>query len=132
MNSNKKIFVAPIIYILFILIPIYWLLIMSFKTNTEIGGSITLYPHQPTLDNYLFISSILVISNIVNSRILIKYILKIHSVFFIHLLSIRAWYIWGAFGYRAICTHAPDLRADPSRHVCLVSKQCSWQMTCPI
>lgn len=30
---------------------------MSFKTNTEIGGSITLYPHQPTLDNYLFIFS---------------------------------------------------------------------------
>ena len=30
---------------------------MSFKTNTEIGGSITLYPHQPTLDNYLFILS---------------------------------------------------------------------------
>ena len=54
MSSNKKIFVAPIIYILFILIPIYWLLIMSFKTNAEIGGSITLYPHQPTLDNYLF------------------------------------------------------------------------------
>jgi len=57
MNSNKKIFVAPIIYILFILIPIYWLLIMSFKTNTEIAGSITLYPNQPTLDNYLFIFS---------------------------------------------------------------------------
>ena len=57
MSSNKKIFVAPIIYILFILIPIYWLLIISFKTNTEIAGSITLYPHQPTLDNYLFIFS---------------------------------------------------------------------------
>ena len=57
MRSKQKIFVAPIIYLLFILIPIYWLLIMSFKTNTEIGGSVTLYPHQPTLDNYLFIFS---------------------------------------------------------------------------
>jgi len=55
MISKKKIFVAPIIYIIFILIPIYWLLIMSFKTNAEIGGSITLYPHEPTLENYLFI-----------------------------------------------------------------------------
>ncbi len=57
MSRKKKVFLAPIIYILFILIPLYWLLIMSFKTNAEIGGSITLYPHLPTLDNYLLIFS---------------------------------------------------------------------------
>jgi glycerol transport system permease protein len=33
-----------LIYILFLLLPIYWLLNMSFKTNTEILGRLTLFP----------------------------------------------------------------------------------------
>ena len=36
----------------FLLLPIYWLINMSFKTNTEIVGSLTLYPHEPTFANY--------------------------------------------------------------------------------
>ena len=40
------------LYLLFLLIPIYWLVNMSFKTNTEITGSFTLFPHAPTLANY--------------------------------------------------------------------------------
>ncbi|MBN8934318.1 MAG: carbohydrate ABC transporter permease [Rhizobium pusense] len=42
----------PTIYILLLLVPIYWLINMSFKTNAEIVSSMTLYPHQPTLQNY--------------------------------------------------------------------------------
>jgi glycerol transport system permease protein len=39
-------------YIVFLMLPIYWLVNMSFKTNEEITGALTLYPHAPTLHNY--------------------------------------------------------------------------------
>jgi glycerol transport system permease protein len=40
------------LYLLFLLLPIYWLLNMSLKTNTEILNSFTLWPNDLTLDNY--------------------------------------------------------------------------------
>ncbi len=40
------------LYILFLLLPIYWLLIMSLKTNAEIVGGITLWPENMTFENY--------------------------------------------------------------------------------
>ena len=40
------------LYLLFLLLPIYWLLNMSLKTNTEILNSFTLWPRNLTLDNY--------------------------------------------------------------------------------
>ena len=40
------------LYILFMLIPIYWLLNMSLKTNTEILSTFTLWPNDLTLRNY--------------------------------------------------------------------------------
>ncbi len=43
---------VPAVYIVLLLIPIYWLINMSFKTNQEIVSSMTLYPHEPTLRNY--------------------------------------------------------------------------------
>ena len=43
----------PVVYILFLLMPIYWLVNMSFKSTNEILGSFTLYPHQFTLDSYV-------------------------------------------------------------------------------
>jgi glycerol transport system permease protein len=42
----------PALYILFVLLPIYWLLNMSFKTTNEILGSFTLWPAHVTLENY--------------------------------------------------------------------------------
>jgi len=39
-------------YLLFLMVPIYWLLIMSFKSNSEILGSFTLFPSDFTLANY--------------------------------------------------------------------------------
>ena len=39
-------------YLLFVLVPIYWLLIMSLKSNGEILGSFTLFPQNLTFDNY--------------------------------------------------------------------------------
>jgi glycerol transport system permease protein len=43
---------VPTLYILFLLLPIYWLISMSFKTTNEILGGLTLWPQQFTLDNY--------------------------------------------------------------------------------
>ena len=42
----------PLVYIVFLLAPIYWLLNMSFKTTNEILGSFTLWPSNFTLENY--------------------------------------------------------------------------------
>lgn len=46
---------VPTIYIVFLILPIYWLINMSFKTNAEIVSSLTIFPHNPTLDNYRII-----------------------------------------------------------------------------
>jgi len=43
------------LYILFLLIPIYWLVNMSFKTNTEITSTFTLFPMDFTVQNYVTI-----------------------------------------------------------------------------
>lgn len=43
----------PTLYILFLLLPIYWLVNMSFKTTNEILGSFTLWPRNFTFDNYV-------------------------------------------------------------------------------
>lgn len=40
------------VYLMFLLIPIYWLVIMSFKTNSEILSSFTLFPANFTFENY--------------------------------------------------------------------------------
>ncbi len=46
-----------IVYLLFLLVPIYWLVIMSFKSNSEILGMFTLFPADFTLKNYQTILS---------------------------------------------------------------------------
>jgi len=43
---------VPTMYIVFLMLPIYWLLAMSFKTTNEILGGFTLWPRQFTLENY--------------------------------------------------------------------------------
>jgi len=43
------------VYLLFLLVPIYWLMGMSFKSNTEITSSFTLFPDRFTLQNYVTI-----------------------------------------------------------------------------
>ena len=50
MRSFK--WVAPLLYIVFLMLPIYWLLNMSFKTTNEILGAFSLWPQDFTLDNY--------------------------------------------------------------------------------
>jgi len=48
----QKRYLIPLIYIIFLMLPIYWLVNMSFKTTNEILGGFTLFPHQFTLSNY--------------------------------------------------------------------------------
>lgn len=43
---------VPTLYIVFLMLPIYWLVSMSFKTTNEILGSFTLWPQNFTLENY--------------------------------------------------------------------------------
>lgn len=42
----------PVFYIIFLLLPIYWLLNMSLKTNEEILSVFSLWPQNLTFDNY--------------------------------------------------------------------------------
>ncbi|MBV7397270.1 carbohydrate ABC transporter permease [Mameliella sediminis] len=44
--------VVMTLYLLFLLLPIYWLLNMSLKTNTEILNEFTLWPRNLTFANY--------------------------------------------------------------------------------
>jgi glycerol transport system permease protein len=44
---------VPLVYIIFLLLPIYWLLNMSFKTTNEILGGFSLYPHEFTFASYI-------------------------------------------------------------------------------
>src|SRR5215204_5510253 len=46
---------VPTIYIIFLMLPIYWLVNMSFKTNQEILGAFSLWPRNPTIANYMVI-----------------------------------------------------------------------------
>ncbi len=41
-----------VLYILFLMLPIYWLLIMSLKTNQEILSTFNLWPENLTFNNY--------------------------------------------------------------------------------
>ncbi|WP_027947866.1 carbohydrate ABC transporter permease [Litchfieldella anticariensis] len=49
--------VLMVVYIVFVLLPIYWLLNMSFQTNSEILGELTFWPQEFTLENYANIFS---------------------------------------------------------------------------
>jgi len=42
----------PVFYIIFLLLPIYWLVNMSLKTNEEILSTFSLWPQHLTFDNY--------------------------------------------------------------------------------
>jgi glycerol transport system permease protein len=48
---NKR-SIALIVYFVFVLLPIYWMMNMSFKENEEITGIFSLFPHRFTINNY--------------------------------------------------------------------------------
>ncbi len=52
MKMIKNIRLTPTLYIIFLMLPLYWLLTMSLKTNSEILGGFSLWPQDPTLANF--------------------------------------------------------------------------------
>ena len=48
----KSKYILTFFYIIFLMLPIYWLINMSFKTTHEILGGFSLWPHEFTLANY--------------------------------------------------------------------------------
>ncbi|NQV99918.1 MAG: carbohydrate ABC transporter permease [Rhodospirillales bacterium] len=44
---------VPALYIVLLMMPIYWLINMSFKTTNEILGTFSLWPNEITFDNYI-------------------------------------------------------------------------------
>ena len=55
MMRVKSSAIVMALYLLFLLIPIYWLVNMSLKTNTEIVSTFTLWPSDLTFQNYITI-----------------------------------------------------------------------------
>ena len=41
------------VYLVLLMLPIYWLINMSLKSNVEITGALTLWPHNPVFEHYL-------------------------------------------------------------------------------
>jgi glycerol transport system permease protein len=44
--------VGMALYMLFLFVPVYWLVNTSFKTNADILSGLSLWPERPTLENY--------------------------------------------------------------------------------
>ena len=44
-GMKQKFSLAPAIYVTLLMIPVYWLIVMSFKSNGEIFSGITPFPH---------------------------------------------------------------------------------------
>ncbi|MES2432461.1 MAG: carbohydrate ABC transporter permease [Pseudomonadota bacterium] len=53
--KNRASIITMTVYLLFLLIPIYWLINMSLKTNTEITSTFSIYPQTFTFANYITI-----------------------------------------------------------------------------
>ena len=51
----RKRSIIPVLYIIFLMLPIYWLVSMSFKTTNEILAGFSLFPQTFTLDSYITI-----------------------------------------------------------------------------
>ncbi len=49
----QKRYIGLAIYFLLLILPIYWMLNMSLRTNADILSTFALYPHNPTLANYI-------------------------------------------------------------------------------
>jgi glycerol transport system permease protein len=51
-GEGRFLWIVPTLYIIFLMLPIYWLLNMSFKTTNEILGGLTLWPRNFTVASY--------------------------------------------------------------------------------
>jgi glycerol transport system permease protein len=51
-GEGRFLWIVPTLYIIFLMLPIYWLLNMSFKTTNEILRDFALWPRNFTFENY--------------------------------------------------------------------------------
>ena len=49
----RKRSILMLLYLALLLLPIYWMLNMSLRTNADILGGFALYPRHPTLENFM-------------------------------------------------------------------------------
>jgi glycerol transport system permease protein len=49
--------IALVFYLAILMLPIYWLINMSLRTNEDIVSGLSIFPHHPTLTKYFFILS---------------------------------------------------------------------------
>jgi glycerol transport system permease protein len=52
---NKRFSFAPMVYVSMLMVPVYWLVTMSFKSNKEIASGLTFFPQSPSFDNFKLI-----------------------------------------------------------------------------
>ena len=50
---SKYRWLVPTLYIIFLMLPIYWLINMSLKTTNDILGGFSPFPFDPTFDSYI-------------------------------------------------------------------------------
>jgi len=54
---TKKLYLAPTAFALFLVVPIYWMAVLSLKSGGEIAGEFAPFPLSPTLENFHLIFS---------------------------------------------------------------------------
>lgn len=52
---TRKFSIAPYVYVFLLMVPIYWLLVISVSTHGDILSSLTLFPKTPNFENFRFI-----------------------------------------------------------------------------
>jgi glycerol transport system permease protein len=52
-REGRFLWIVPTLYIIFLMLPIYWLLNMSFKTTNEILGGFSIFPKNFTIASYV-------------------------------------------------------------------------------
>ena len=94
--QSKKIFlqtgktIVLILYLVFVIFPIYWMIITSFKYNTEIinAQKLTYFPEQVTLENYGQLFAMYDYGNMLKNSLIISF----SSGFCVTMLSIFGGY----------------------------------------
>ncbi|MEM2910545.1 MAG: carbohydrate ABC transporter permease [Nitrososphaerota archaeon] len=84
-------------YMVFLIFPLYWLVMTSFKSRLEIIGGVTLLPSNPTLNNYyrpLFI-------DVYGAYIRNSFIISIAEAVFCLALAIPAAYAFSRLKFKA-------------------------------
>lgn len=54
---TRRMAIAPLVYVTLLMTPVYWLVTMSLKDNSEIMGRFTLFPHDPSFSSFAIMFS---------------------------------------------------------------------------